>query len=231
MKRLVLGFLLVAGTAAAENPPTAAQIKQCDSGRAGKVCLDVGIYYINQTPKDYDKALGFYIKACKANVAAGCGYAGTMAYLGQGMKPDPAKGREWREKACKLKDGGSCNDLGTSYAEGKDGMAKDFTKSTNYYDQACKAGDGLGCFNYGNAQREGEGVPKNPKKAFESYDKSCKLDQAKGCTELGIAYYEGAGVTKDKAKAIETLEKACKLGSPVACKNADLLKQPPPPAK
>ena len=225
MKGTITAVLVAMTGVAMAGDPTAAEIKQCDGGK-GKVCLDIGQRYINA--KDEAKALPFYVKACKANVALGCGYAGTMTLLGQGTTADVPKGRALREKACTLNDGGSCNDLGTSWSEGKEGAPSvDHNKARGYYEKACKLGDGLGCFNLGNIFREGEGTKPDLKKAFDFFKKSCDLSQARGCTELGIMYFEGKAITKDKEKSIEMLEKACKLGSQVACKNVEIIRKQP----
>jgi len=136
------------------------------------------------------------------------------------------KGRLLREKACDLKDGKSCNDLGTAWSEGKNGAPKpDFVKAKGFYEKACKLADGLGCFNLGNVYRVGEGVKKDVRLAFANFQKSCELDEAKGCTELGIMHYEGTGTPQDADKAIALLEKACKLGSQPACKNVEKIRK------
>jgi len=223
--------VMAAGVAHAEEPavpagPSRADLKKCNKGN-GKACLTVGQQYLDA--KDADKALAFYLKACKAKVALGCGFAGTMTMLGEGTTKNLAKGRDLREKACKLGDGGSCNDLGTSWSEGKDGAPEvDHGKARAYYEKACKLKDGLGCFNLGNVYREGEGVKVDLKKAFPLFEQSCDLDQARGCTELAIMYYEGKAVARDHAKALELLGRGCKLGSDVACKNLEILKKQKP---
>jgi len=223
--RAIAIVCVLTGLAWAGPDPSAGELKQCSAGK-GKVCLAIGQRYIDA--KDEANAVTYYRKACKLNVALGCGFAGTMTMLGEGTKQDTAKGRELREKACRLSDGGSCNDLGTSWSEGKEGAPKvDHVKARGYYEKACKLKNGLGCFNLGNVYREGEGVKPDLKKAFPQFKKSCDLGEARGCTELAIMHFEGKVVPKDKAKALELLDKACKLGSEVACKNLEIIKKQP----
>lgn len=131
-----------------------------------------------------------------------------------------------RQKACADGNAKTCNDLGSDWAEGKNGVSgKDLVKAKALYERACELKDGLGCFNLGNAYRLGEGVPVDEKQAVAKFTQACDMDEPKACTELGIIYYEGKAVPKDNARAITLLEKACKLGSAVACKNVSILKK------
>ncbi len=229
MVRISIAVVAVLGATslvARAEEPKAEEIAACDHGK-GQVCLDLGVRYFNgeRAPADATKAVAFYLKACKLSVAKGCGFAGTLTIMGTGIAKDEAKGRTLREKACDLKDGGSCNDLGTAWSEGKGGAPSvDHVKARRYYDKACKLDDGLGCFNLGNVYRLGEGVKADVKLALDKFKKSCDLDAARGCTELAIIYYEGKAAPKDQAKAISLLEKACKLKSDAACKNLELLR-------
>jgi TPR repeat protein len=217
--KIWLVILAVSSVAYADD--TADQ-KACKAGK-GKVCVALGQKALEANDKSH--AFELYTKACTLKVGEGCGFAATMQVTGDGIEKDVAKGHALRGKACELGHAPSCNDLGASWSEGKDGADKvDFAKAKTFYDKACKLDDGLGCFNYGNVFREGEGEKVDLKKAFASFDKSCKLNAAKGCTELGIMYYEGKTVAKNKDKAVEALTKACKLGSDVACKNVELIK-------
>jgi TPR repeat protein len=166
------------------------------------------------------------VKACNAGKAQVC-FELAEAYLDGtgGIAKNPAKGFTYLEKACKLNERRACNNLGTSWSEGKNGAPSvDHAKARAFYEKACKLKNGLGCFNLGNVYRIGEGVKADLKLAFDGFKKSCDLDEAKGCTELAILYYEGKAVKKDVPMAITLLEKGCKLGSQTACKNLDILK-------
>jgi TPR repeat protein len=166
------------------------------------------------------------LKACNAGKAINCEQLAERYHQGlDGSKKDPTKAINFLDKACNLKSGRACNNLGTAWSEGKDGAAKvDHAKAGALYKKACELKNGLGCFNLGNVYRLGEGVTADVKVAFENFQKSCELDEAKGCTEEAIIHYEGKATKKDVPKAKELLDKACKLGSKAACKNLELLK-------
>ena len=223
----VLVAILAPGAAGADEP-TAKELAACHKKKQGKVCLELGKRYVNGTGVTADpiKALEHYRKACDLKVALGCGYAGTMVTTGEGTAKDEKAGYALREKACKLGEGMSCNDLGVAWSENKNGATDvDHAKAKKFYAQACKLKDALGCFNLGNIYRTGEGMAADPKQAVVFFQKSCDVGGAKGCTELGIMYYEGKAVPRDVPKAIALLERSCKLGSEVGCKNVELLKK------
>jgi TPR repeat protein len=166
-------------------------------------------------------------KACNAGKAVKCEELAERYHQGLENTPkDPAKAIGFLTKACDLKSGRACNNLGTAWSEGKDGAAKvDHVKAGALYKKACELKNGLGCFNLGNVYRLGEGVAIDTKQAFDNFKKACEMSEAKGCTEEAIMHYEGKAVKKDVAKAKELLDKACKLGSQTACTNAEKLKK------
>jgi uncharacterized protein len=215
-------------------PKLDALLAACKAGK-GQACLDAGVRTINGkgAPKDPARALELYQKACTLKVGKACGYASNLL-LGDGGALDEKKSRALRERGCALDDSSSCNNLGSAWADGKDGVdRRDFKKARGYWERACKLRDGLGCFNVGNAHRLGEGVKVDMKQALARFQQSCDLGESKGCTELAILYYEGKAVPKNVPKAIELLGRACSLGSQIGCKNLQLLRGrqsvPPPP--
>jgi len=204
--------------------PAPADVKAC-AKKDGKACQRIGRFYVSDA-KDEATALTYYLKACALNVGATCGFAATIIKGQTEPKPDFAKVFTLHTKGCKLKDGGSCNNLGTSWGNGDDGApSKDLPKASTASAQAGNVDNALGGLNLGNSYRLGEGVKLDLAKATSLFKKSCDLDEGRGCTELGIAYYEGNGVPKDVAMAVTYLEKSCSLGSKVGCKNVELIKK------
>ncbi|MCQ2827456.1 sel1 repeat family protein [Helicobacter pylori] len=59
-------------------------------------------------------------------------------------KQDFSKARKYFEKACELKDGGGCFNLGRLYYYGE-GVEKDLIKAAQYISKACKLGDQEAC--------------------------------------------------------------------------------------
>ena len=144
-------------------------------------------------------------------------------YAAGGAGDNPVKWATYADKACNLKSGGACNNLGVAWSKGMIGAQIDLAKGSAYYKKACDLSHGLGCFNSGNMYRLGEGVAADLKLAFENFNKACDLAEAKGCTELGIMYYEGRVAPQNILMTKTLFEKGCKLGSTQACKNLDIL--------
>ncbi len=126
-------------------------------------------------------------------------------------KQDFSKARKYFEKACDLKYGGGCSNLGVLYQNGQ-GVEKDLIKVAYFYTKACDLKDGSGCFNLGELYLE-----KDSKKAVALFEKSCDLNISRGCGALGVLYYNGQGVEKNSIKATQFYSKACKLGNQEAC--------------
>ncbi|MGL2757283.1 tetratricopeptide repeat protein [Helicobacter pylori] len=59
-------------------------------------------------------------------------------------KQDFSKARKYFEKACELKDGRGCNNLGVLYEYGQE-VEKDLIKAAYFYSKACKLGEQLAC--------------------------------------------------------------------------------------
>jgi TPR repeat protein len=144
-------------------------------------------------------------------------------YAAGGANDNPVKWVAYADKACNLKSGGACNNLGVAWSKGMIGAQIDLAKGIAYYRKACDLSHGLGCFNFANMNRLGEGVAVDLKLAFENYSKACDLAEAKGCTELGIMYYEGKVAPQNILMTKTLFEKGCKLGSTQACKNLEIL--------
>ncbi|GAA9062067.1 hypothetical protein BTM312_01900 [Helicobacter pylori] len=98
-------------------------------------------------------------------------------------KQDFSKAKGYFEKACDLKDGRGCKNLGALYYYGK-GVEKNLTKASYFYSKACDLKDGMGCKNLGALYYYGQGVEKDLIKAAYFYSKACKLGEQLACESL-----------------------------------------------
>ncbi|MBM2777718.1 sel1 repeat family protein [Helicobacter pylori] len=98
-------------------------------------------------------------------------------------KQDFSKARKYFEKACELKDGGGCFNLGRLYYYGE-GVEKDFKKAFALFEKACDLNNSGGCGALGMLYEFGQGVEKNLTKAAYFYSKACKLGFQKTCEIL-----------------------------------------------
>jgi hypothetical protein len=82
--------------------------------------------------------------------------------------------------------------------------------------KAAEKGDALAQYNLGACYINGEGIPKNEKKAFEWINKSAEQGYDLGQYALGAIYADGKGVPANDAKAAEWFRKAAEQGEPQA---------------
>ncbi len=93
-------------------------------------------------------------------------------------KQDFSKARKYFEKACDLKEGKGCFNLGELYFE------KDLIKATYFYSKACDLNNGNGCGGLGFLYGSGKGVEKDLTKADQYISKACKLGDQEACEAL-----------------------------------------------
>ncbi|WRF70081.1 sel1 repeat family protein [Helicobacter pylori] len=89
-------------------------------------------------------------------------------------KQDFSKARKYFEKACDLKYGRGCFNLGRLYYYGE-GVEKDFKKAFALFEKACDLNNSGGCGTLGMLYEFGQGVEKNLTKVAYFYSKACKL--------------------------------------------------------
>lgn len=101
------------------------------------------------------------------------------------------------------------------------GRATEFNANV---EAAAQRGDPEAEFALGQAYDTGQGVPRDPKKAFEYYRRSAEHGHAKAQNNLASLYATGAGgVEKNNAEARKWLRKAAQQGAALAQDNLGLL--------
>ncbi len=70
---------------------------------------------------------------------------------------------------------------------------------------------------------EGQGVPKDQRKAFELFKKAAELGDARAQVNVGVMYAWGEGIVHDKMKAHENFKKALQVGQSEASTYLDKL--------
>jgi TPR repeat protein len=136
--------------------------------------------------KDFEKAAGFYRKACGNGHAEACRSLGLMYKAGLGVKEDALKANEFYQKACDAGSAEVCNDLGFRYAVKGLDAEKDtefFMKAAEFFKKACNGGYGAGCGNLGRLYERAQGVKQNINTALEYYGKACDLKEQDACDD------------------------------------------------
>jgi TPR repeat protein len=90
-------------------------------------------------------------------------------------------------------------------------------------DQECSSGRPAACVSAGRFYEYGDGVAKDPARAFRLYDRACQLGYAGGCYNAALLLESGRGIAKDVDRARELYAKVCQMGSNTACERAEAL--------
>jgi Sel1 repeat-containing protein len=88
------------------------------------------------------------------------------------------------------------------------------------FQSACDRGDSESCFLLGSLYYAGQGVPKDPGRAFHLFQQSCTAGWWRGCSGLAECYRAGQGTVADSALALDNFDKACRAGIAPSCFSA-----------
>ena len=135
---------------------------------------------------------------------------GRMYAVGEGVKQDYKKAREWFEKGAAQKNRVALDWLGWLYDNGY-GVKQDYKKAREYYEEAAALNNGDALRKLGDMYYFGRGVKQDYKKAVEYYEKGAALNNANALNTLGVMYHDGKGVKQDYTKAREYYEKSAAL--------------------
>jgi TPR repeat protein len=164
--------------------------RSCTAKRKVEIaCTEVGQRLMDGLGVAKDEKAGFaqWEKSCAANESRACNNLGTSWSDGnQGASGvDHAKAKKLYEKACVLKNGFGCFNLGNVYRLGE-GLDPDPKKAIFFFRKSCDFENAKGCTELGIMFYEGKVVTKNVDTAIELFDKSCKLGSDVGCKNLKL---------------------------------------------
>ena len=147
---------------------------------------------------------------CFHGSGAPCMALGVELNAGQMIPRDDAEAGKYFAYACELGLSNACSRL-LRIVGGDKGRS---------FQSACDAGDGESCFLLGSLYYAGQGVPKDPDRAFALLQQSCSSGWARGCSGLAECYRAGVGTTVNNSLAIENFDNACERGVASSCFSA-----------
>jgi TPR repeat protein len=136
---------------------------------------------------DSATAAKHYSRACALESSVGCAALADFYRTGTGVAMDVAKALELYTRACRLGSGYGCTGAGKliTATQPTDGTAIGFYERAFARNSAeCDEGDPYHCSLLGDAYREGLGVKKDFKRAFELYKYGCENGMRAGCDGL-----------------------------------------------
>jgi len=182
-----------------------------------------------QAVKDYQagnhiKALNtFYVLAKKGDTKAQYN-VGILYTIGAGVKTDVIQAIHWYEEAAKQNNGEAAYNLAQLYYnKGLLGEVNAFKKAKYWYEKAIDLNIKEASNNLATLYMNGEGVPKNEKKAFELLEKSAQLGNSIAQVNVGVFFAWGKDTPHDKLKAYANFKLALKQGQSEASPYLDKL--------
>jgi hypothetical protein len=208
---LFLGNTKKSGKTRKPRPPDTME-EACAHG-SGRQCFQAGYAYENGSgrPKDVERAMGFYDKACKLEYAEACARLGWAYQQGNGVERDLAEAARLHDLACTLKNATGCNNLGWAYQRGT-GIEKNMPRAVALYQQACDMGSALGCNNAGATAADNPAIRDDPAKITGYFEMACNRGHGGGCNTLAERVAKD-----DPRRSAELYKKACELGVTPAC--------------
>jgi len=147
-------------------------------------------------------------KACLGEQAAGC-HAAALSLSQLGGAPRLARAAAYLTKACQMKHGPACAELGRAHAAGS-GVKQDRARAAALYGQACDLGHAAGCTELASALDRGEGIEEDTPRAMKLHARVCDAGHLASCHSLGELHLDPDAEGRQPAHGARLLLRACK---------------------
>ncbi len=204
----------------------------CDQGYSTPDCLTLAYQYHSGKgkPKNIEKSILLYEKACDNGRPKGCFLLGRHYQAGEHIPKDYTKAIKLYKEACQSLHTNACAYVGIMYHTGR-GVAQGTAIARAYYKKSCEGfsqsnWSEIGCTNLGYMHFNGEFINRDEEKAIELFHKGCDGGDYRGCLEIGDLYTKGSStIPKDEKKALRFYETACGLNTNSCEKWQDFFKK------
>jgi len=176
------------------------------------------LYSNHKRPDDDLKALNYFTQAANTGDPEAEYLVGECYFFGKGTVPDINSAVPFLQQAVAQHYVKAMDLLGTCYRK----LGK-FEQARRSYEEAAVAGYAISFYNLGVLYMNGEGVPRNPKKAGDQFKQSAQLSKqgAERGDVVSMFYYanwleQGIGVLKDAKAASEWYSRSARAGYPPA---------------
>jgi|HubBroStandDraft_1064217.scaffolds.fasta_scaffold04801_5 hypothetical protein len=148
--------------------------------------------------------------ACYHGSGAACMVLGSALNDGRMLPANPTEAAKNFAHGCEFGISNGCASVFRAVAGSKGDV----------FQSACDRGDSESCFLLGSLYYAGQGVAKDPARAFHLFQQSCKGGWPRGCSGLAECYRSGQGAAADTALALENYNKACHAEIAPSCFSA-----------
>lgn len=168
--------------------------------------------------KDERFGLEWYYKAAEANNLSAMSFLGEALLNGSsGIRENTKEGINWLKRAAEFGELSALVPLAIAYSDGT--VGEDLSLANTYLEEAAERGDTEAMYLFANNLRNGYGIAKNNKRAFEWYQKAANNEHLEAINQLAVFYSSGMGVAQNQRKAFELFKQASSLGNMDATAN------------
>ena len=172
--------------------------------------MKLAMFYEGETEHDPSSACLWYDMAASRGSSEALFLLGEHFESGEGVPKDMKRAIECFETAAKAGYNPAQSKLGYLYKAETAFLNPE--RSIYWNNKAAENGDMRALCNLGLAYEFGNGVPKDPKKAFDLYQQSARLGYDRGMYNLAFCYMKGNGTREDHWQAAQYFEKAAQKG-------------------
>ncbi len=172
-------------------------------------------YYMGiGVPRNYAKALRFYLAAAEKGDPEAQFIVGGMYYQGLGTDPNRKEALRWLLKAAEqgVWSPESLRILGTMYLQGT-GVPQNFQEARNYLERAAELGDLTAKKNLAYMYFNGLTGKKDYKQALKLYKEAALMGDSSSQYNVGLMYARGLGTAIDRVKAYAWFSLAASQGN------------------
>lgn len=165
------------------------------------------------TSQDIFGAVRWIKKSAAQNYGPSLAFMGDACKNGHGTTQNLSEAYSWYEKASKLGDPHSQNEMGIMLRDGIPDHPQDLNQAVILFNTAAKTGYAPAYYNLGKLYSEGVGLQQDYKKAIEMFRTAVKGGDVDSLYELGNIYFEGKGGFKSKKAALDHYYAAATKGN------------------
>lgn len=173
--------------------------------------------------EDHGKAAKLFELSCSGGYGPGCTSLGEAFVAGDGVTKSAARATELFVLGCDKGSRRGCRLAGDAF------VGTDVAEAREFYEQGCRREDAASCAALGRLHLEGQGAPKDAKRAFDYFLRSCDKapgsNDAEGCFSLARMYDTGSGGKKDREEAVRLYRQVCTVLRPKKAEACYLLAQ------
>lgn len=205
-----LGFMCLSGRGVAKDSQLGIEhLTQAAQAGHTSAMAELGNHYASGgiVARNYSTAVSWLMPAAQAGVARAQHDLGALYYYGHGVPRDQAAAAQWFNAAAVQGNIPSQALLGMMYLHTS---PPDYPQAVKWLTRAAENGNPQAATGLASLYATGNGLQKDPKKAFALYHQAAQQGYLEGMYRVGAMISDGIGVDSDQAVALQWLERVGK---------------------